>query len=402
MFTENSSSLPCSLWNCYCASWPRREGFFGKDWRWNLLDFVLVLSSVTEAVISSEGSLIGGVAAIRFLSVVRLVRILRGIRILKHFSKFRLLLLVIQHSLVPLMWSCFVLVWSFYLVGIVILNGVSVYVGGGEADEDTVKDLASMFGSLDWALLTLFMSITGGISWEVVVRPMFSVHLAYGLFFISFMVFMTLAMLNIIAGIFLNEAIESAQMDRHIRVLAEAKKDNEMVSELLKLFKQFDTDESGSLTIDEVTDAWEMRSVRDRLRMLGVDFADAISLFDTLDVDGTQEVEIDEFVIGCLRCQSYKKPLDLQSFSRETKRHTRKLRRQLAALSRDVHGIRSNIGTLTRETARLQPEALTTPSKWAVKRQRAERSVVLFPRPDPPSPRWRIAGAPSHISHNDS
>jgi len=92
---------------------------------------------------------------------------------------------------------------------------------------------------------------------------------------------------------------------------------------------------------------------------------DAVSLFQTLDVDSTEVVEIDEFVIGCLRLQSKGKPLDLQSYSRENKRYALKFRRQLDALSRDIHGIESKIEALLKESLRNRQESRLTPrSKW--------------------------------------
>mmetsp|Transcript_46470 Transcript_46470/g.123417 ORF Transcript_46470/g.123417 Transcript_46470/m.123417 type:complete len:635 (-) Transcript_46470:100-2004(-) len=341
------------------------EFFFGAEWAWNLLDLVLVLCAVVDTVVSAESNLTGGIGPIRLLRTVRVVRTLRGVRLLKLFAKFRLLLLVIQHSLVPLMWSCFVLVWIFYLVGIVLIYGVANYVGGGEADGDTVDELDSLFGGLHWAMLTLFMSITGGVNWTTVVTPMFTVDLFYGFLIILFMVGMTLAMLNIIAGIFLNEAIDSAQMNRHIVAQAQISRDRVMFTELVKLFKQFDKDQSGSLTLDELADAWELHDLGAQFRYLGIEFVDAVSLFQTLDVDSTEMVEIDEFVMGCLRLQSQGKPLDLQSYSRENKRYALKFRRQLDALSRDIHGIECKIEALITESLRNRQESRYTPrSKW--------------------------------------
>eukprot|EP00450_Noctiluca_scintillans_P005347 CAMPEP_0194490102 /NCGR_PEP_ID=MMETSP0253-20130528/9435_1 /TAXON_ID=2966 /ORGANISM="Noctiluca scintillans" /LENGTH=117 /DNA_ID=CAMNT_0039330687 /DNA_START=35 /DNA_END=384 /DNA_ORIENTATION=+ len=115
---------------------------------------------------------------------------------------------------------------------------------------------------------------------------------------------MTLAALNIIAGIFVNDAIEMAQMDRDIVIQAETEKFRALISELHGLFTEFDTDQSGTLTRDELMEAWKRPQVSVRFRMLGVDQIDADALFQMLNADGSNEVGIEDFVTGCLRAKT--------------------------------------------------------------------------------------------------
>jgi len=219
-----------------------------------------------------------------------------------------------------------------YLASVVFVYGVTEYVGSGAANADRVLDLERLFGGLDWTLLTLFMSITGGTSWETAVYAMLEIHLVYGLLFVFFVAAMTLAALNIIAGIFVNDAIEMAQMDRDIVIQAESGKNRAMLHELRRLFLEFDTDSSGTLTRDELTEAWKNPEVSARFRMLGVEELDASTLFTMLDMDGTDEIDIHEFVTGCLRAKTLTRPMDIQTFVREIRRVGLKTRDQLCAI----------------------------------------------------------------------
>merc|ERR1712107_445905 len=110
--------------------------------------------------------------------------------------------------------------------------------------------------------------------------------------------------LNIIAGIFVNDAIEMAQMDRDIVLQAEAGRNKAMINELTMLFGEFDIDRSGTITLDDLTEAFNDPKVNARFRMLGVEEMYAAALFRTLDVDGSEQLDIKEFVTGCLRAKT--------------------------------------------------------------------------------------------------
>merc|ERR1712136_623962 len=157
---------------------------------------------------------------------------------------------------------------------------------------------------------------------------------------------MTLAALNIIAGIFVNDAIEMAQTDRDIVLQTETEKNRVMVKELSMLFGEFDIDRSGTITLDDLTEAFNDPEVNARFRMLGVEEMDAAALFRTLDVHGSEELDIKEFVTGCLRAKSLTKPVDFQTFIREVRRrdkaheeHFKKCSLKLDWLQREVIAI---------------------------------------------------------------
>merc|ERR1712136_459580 len=177
---------------------------------------------------------------------------------------------------------------------------------------------------LDRSVLTLFMTITGGMSWDEVFDALLQIHFGYAFLLVFFIAVMALAGLNIIAGIFVNDAIEMAQMDRDIVIQTETEKNRAMVKELVVLFEEFDTDKTGTLTLRELTEAWTNPEVSARFRILGVEHMDAAALFRTLDVDESEEIDIKEFVTGCLRARTLTRPVDFETFIRETRRTARR------------------------------------------------------------------------------
>jgi len=258
------------------------------------------------------------------------LRVLRSFRV---FSKFRLLALAIQHSLVPLTWACVLIFALLYVTSLVFMSGVSSYLMSGVINSETTDVLESYFGGLDCTMLTLFMSISGGVSWEVPVSALMQVHVAYGFLFILFIASMMLAALNIIAGIFVNDAIEMAQQDREFILMAEAKRHQAMEKELKELFIASDTDHSGTLTVEEFIQAFDVPEMQARFRNLGVEINDAKSLFEMLDIAVTDLLDIEEFVSMCKQAKTLTRPLDIQSFIQQTRRAEQGVKRGMTNIN---------------------------------------------------------------------
>ena len=190
--------------------------FFGEDWAWNWLDLFIVATTDFEYVAKDP--------SVRMFRLLRMVRSVRSLRLLANFhmfTKFRVLALAFQHSLLPLTSVCALLFAMFYVASTIFVSGATEYLRSGFPTSEAVAVLYSYFGGLDQTVLTLFMCITGGVSWEVAVGALTEVHVAYGFLFVVFIASMMLGALNIIAGIFVNDAIEMAQHDRQVVLQAD-------------------------------------------------------------------------------------------------------------------------------------------------------------------------------------
>jgi len=76
------------------------------------------------------------------------------------------------------------------------------------------------FGSTARSTFTLFKTLTGGVSWQDVSEPLEDVSLLWAMFFVRFLSFCYLAVLNIVTGIVCTTAIESANDDLDMQVQA--------------------------------------------------------------------------------------------------------------------------------------------------------------------------------------
>merc|ERR1712136_632409 len=175
------------------------------------------------------------------------------------------------------------------------------------------------------ALLTLFMSITGGVSWWELQRLLLQIHVVYGMVFVCFISIMSLAVLNIITGIFVTDAVDMAASDQDVMMQAEQEIKFDQVKKLRELFERFGSDEKCVLTLDDFQSHIRDSEVQVILGTLGLDISEASAFFKLLDVDKSGEVEIDEFVMGCLNLKGKTKMMDMEVSVADTRRMVKKL-----------------------------------------------------------------------------
>merc|ERR1712187_354928 len=76
-------------------------------------------------------------------------------------------------------------------------------------------------------------------------------------------------------------------------------------------FEEIDEDGDGAVTLEEFEKYLEDDSILTYFNALGLDIDAAWSLFLLLDTDETGTVDIEEFVLGCVRLKGASKRLDV-------------------------------------------------------------------------------------------
>jgi len=278
------------------------EGSFG-----NMFDAVLVLTSVVDQWLQIDVWYLHNVSYLRCFRIFWVFRALRLARTTvrtKFVRDFRMMMVALMSSAVPLFWAVTTLASLHYLASIIVMMFVADYITHASADDATVSELTVWFESLPMSVLTLFMAITGGVSWWEIMEPMLVVgHLA-GVIFVCFIVVTVLAVLNIITSIFVNDAIEKARSDASLVLAREMEQNFEDRQQLKDLFGRLDVHRRGRISCDDFCEQVESKEVQAIFSLMGIEVADAQSLFRLLDVDENQSVERDEFVMGCMRFKS--------------------------------------------------------------------------------------------------
>jgi len=327
--------------------------WIGTDWKWNLMDFALVVTSMMEIAMAASKI---NVNYVRLFRLLRILRSLRVIRVLRFFRELRLILLSVLNAIVPLMWSIAFISMVIFVFGVVAVQGVTEFLETAPRSDPSVDRMRLYFADLPVAIVTLFAAATGGINWFELSELLLRSSQLYRVLFLFYIVMMFLMILNIITGLFVNEAVERAQQDRDLMVQAEEQRILGAVAELKQLFVDLDVNNSGSITLQEFLEVTKNRTLKTAFATLGLDVLDAARLFSLLDVDGSQVLELDEFVVGCMAMKGNAKAVDVEMLMKENTRMMRKLQRSAhearehqrgfeKRVSRALESLEQNLGT---------------------------------------------------------
>ncbi|CAE7948121.1 unnamed protein product, partial [Symbiodinium sp. KB8] len=166
------------------------------------------------------------------------------------------------------------------------------------------------FGTLPETMLSLFMSICGGVSWENVLAPLKSMSVIWVLLYLFYIAFTYFAVMNVVTAVFCQSAIDGAQNDHASKVHAILSNKEEHLGKIRALFSQFGA-EDGVITFDLFREKIKSPEVRHYFQTLGLDVWDAWSFFKLLDEDAGGVVEIEEFLMGCLRLRGQATAMDV-------------------------------------------------------------------------------------------
>jgi len=346
----------------------------GGDWKWNLLDTILVICSLGDLIANGlSGGAASNLSMARLLRIFRFMRILRIIRVMRFFQSFRVMVFSIIHSMSSLFWVFVVILFVEYCFGIFFLHGAVEYFALPESSrsDESETDMKNYFGSIAEVLLTLFMCITGGVDWTEVLKPLMAIHWAYGVVFILYVFFMMFGVLNVVIGAFVKTTAHIYKCDRQVIIEDELGQLNDYTAKIKEFFHEADKDSSGTLSWEEFENYLQDDKVKAYFQTLELDVSQAHVLFTLLDTDESNEVAIDEFVDGCLRLKGQARSIDVNMLLYEIEKMIGKVNSFSNAVSESFRRIERRLGVRYvkgQERADLGVVQNTVPSEQGLRR----------------------------------
>merc|ERR1712039_997536 len=101
------------------------------------------------------------------------------------------------------------------------------------------------------AVYTLFKSISGGVDWGDAAEPLYSVSPFLGACFCVYIAFAVLCVLNIVTGVFVENATQITLRDEENMLMEELTHQKKWMAEVRSLFNDVDDDQSGEVEFRE-------------------------------------------------------------------------------------------------------------------------------------------------------
>jgi len=290
------------------------------DRHWIAFDCVVVLVSIVEVLVEtaaweSKNQTARWFGVLRAFRNFRIVRILRALKVYPFFREFRMMVRSIAGSGKSLIFALVAFCLFFYTFSIALVSGVSSYYVNecnmSKTVCSNVEDLESRFGSLQKAMLTLYLSMSGGMDWGDALEVLEPLPWLYSAAFVMFTSFAIFAMANIVTGLFVESAITAASLDRESVIQDENKKTQEYLNLMIDLFREMDSDQSGHISLQDFDDKLNDERALAYFRSINLDPSEVRHLFELLDSDESSNIDMEEFIIGCKKLSGGSRAFDL-------------------------------------------------------------------------------------------
>lgn len=211
----------------------------------------------------------------------------------------------------PLLWSVVLLVAFLLIFAVFIVDGTIAYLAQKGSAAPGVETLTSFFPSLPQAAMSLYQSMSGGVDWGEVWEALACMDPVYRVSFISFVTFAILALLNVVTAVFVETAVQRSMSDREMRVQKDMDNKVEFAQSMQRVFEELDTNGSGAITLEEFEKQMEDENVLTFMSTLELDVDHVWMLLCLLDRDQNGEVDLEEFITGCISLKGGAKSLDM-------------------------------------------------------------------------------------------
>jgi hypothetical protein len=300
---------------------------------------LICLASMAMEQLPMEDSkhMLGNVATLRLFRLLRIFRAARAIRLFQYLRQLRLMLYSVVSCIVSMFWACVLLViiiglYALYLedTSLAYLRETYVEVKGGDKGykddlEFVTKSLGDNWNGMSYAVCSLIYSISGGADWGDLAEPFWTIKGGSGCSYMVFVILTIFGLLNILVGIFVQEAEELSKWDKDFVVDGFINKKKEKEKDISELFDTMDTEANGVLSLKELGDALENDAIVAQFAHLEVEVEKVGVLFHVLDVDGNGSITREEFIAGLAKLHGHANATDVADLLIEEQKMNTKL-----------------------------------------------------------------------------
>lgn len=272
--------------------------------------FLVVTSIITQWIIGPflGDQLSQGVAPLMVLRTARLARLARALRLLVKFRELWMLIRGLLASAKMVIYTLILLVIILYMfaaVGIEVIRLDPTYTSGKDAiQEPEYREAVNRyFPTLPEALLTLVQFIAVD-DVNQIYRPLIKYRVWLVGYFLSLILVVAVVVMNIIIAVLVNGALEQADQEKLALKVKSDKKKRRLLNQLMQVLAGHDVDGSGQISREDLVTAADNEKA-----LLHDVIHSPLEVFDSLDVDDTGCLDIEEFIEGLYEVAVCRNPI---------------------------------------------------------------------------------------------
>jgi len=321
--------------------------FVNEDMSWNIFDTVLVFISLSDAVLMLAGFAVGNVTFARSLRLFKMGKILRIFRAIRFLKSLRVMMESIAGSLSSLFWSFIMIALILFIFSLLFVQQMTVDLADTEANTELWLQQRHYFGSVQRASLTLLESTMGGLDWDLVYQLIEPIGPMYVAAFIFYIAFYNFAVMNILTGIFVENAMSLCKPAEEERITEQRAKDARDAEEIRRLGLSIDADGSGTIKKDEFAEAVQNPDFVTGFAVLGIDVADGDAFFSKVAKSDTEdEIGVEDFISRIMQAKVNASALDFNALAYQLQQGLEKVQSDHRSQAALLHGMAAELADM--------------------------------------------------------
>jgi len=265
---------------------------------WNQLDMLVV----GVGWFGEVGGVVSSVTNLGFLRIVRITRLIRAFRSLVSIRELYLLLNGMLSSVRSIFFGSMMLITVLLSYSILVVEWV--HPSNTQIVYRNCPECSQSFNSVAQTLVTLFGQLIAGDSW-IISFQLFGKRWWIAPMMITMVVTIILGILNLILTVIVERAAEAREKDAADIAHQKRQLHKDIKKKLYHLCQIMDEDGNGTLTMDELLDAFrESEEFRNFMMGMDVNETELMAIFQMLDVDGSGTLDYEEFCNELVQLES--------------------------------------------------------------------------------------------------
>jgi len=321
------------------------------DTSWNYLDITVVFFGVFGEIIEATGTDFVSLDMLRVLRCLRLLRVLRAVKLIIAVKELVKLIRVIAGCGMTLLWAgcllfVFMTMWSTVAVEIVHPLLQNLIAEGLEFEG--CERCPRSFETVMNANLTFFQTIVAGDRWGLVAIPIIDAHPWTVFIFAGVLFTLLFGMLNLIVAVLVDITAEKRVEDeddiqrQHDDMEMKQKHDLEQSMRQCRRMEMTGNDIISFADLQK--DIRRIPELRDRMERLHMSEAELQDFYQSLDVEGQDDVDVQKFIDGLYPMASADRKMEMTF----VKLNIMNIKRKQDALTGQVGDILKTVGSLSK------------------------------------------------------
>jgi len=236
------------------------------------------------------------------------------------FRELRLMIESVFGSLKSLIWALLMIAMVTYIFGCIFTQAMALHLtdlgaeGGADGGADGGKAVAEImyyWSTVLRSMNTLYMCSTSGESWRYPSDHLYNFSGFVYVLFVVYISFFSFVVVNSLTSIIIEATMHHATHERSEVIAEELKRKRSYISQFEQLFKKLDDDHSGDISLDELEKHLNDEGMLAFMQSLDIDASDISQFFSLLALDGSNAVDVESFVVGCMKLKGTARSMDL-------------------------------------------------------------------------------------------